>query len=56
LKKSYYDDKIKEDEMGGTCSASGGDEKHIHAQLYIEYLKSTDHLEDTDENRRIILK
>jgi hypothetical protein len=28
--KFYYDDQMKEDEMGGTCSAREKDEKCVH--------------------------
>jgi hypothetical protein len=50
--KYYYDDQIKEDEMGGVCSAHGG---NAYKMLVIR-LKGRKHSKDLDVEGRIILK
>jgi hypothetical protein len=52
--KYYWDDKIKEDEIGRVCGAHGRHE--FIAKHCSENMEERDYLEDLDVDGRIILK
>jgi len=43
---TYYDDKIKEDEMGRKCSTHGGGDKCVQYKSLLESLKGRDNAEN----------
>jgi hypothetical protein len=55
LSKYYLGDKIKEDEMGGTCGTYGG-EVYTGVRILVGNKKESDSLKDLGVDGRIILK
>jgi hypothetical protein len=52
LPRYHYDDQIKGDEMGGTCSAHG----EVRTQFWLENLEGRGHSDDVGVDGRTILK
>jgi hypothetical protein len=53
---TYYGDQIKDDEMGGTCSAHGGDKEYYTQKMLVEKPERKRPPGYLDVDGRIILK
>ena len=54
LRKSCQNDEIKNNEMGGSCSASGGNNKCFKAQLHVRRKRTLEGIPEGNETKNKI--